>query len=325
MFKKQHFALAIAATLAAGSAQAALETSVTLKNETARFVKDGIRTGEATSKTDTTGAGKTTFKFENTAKIFLNDELENGSSWHGELNIVRDSKAVTGFDGHENYTQKDWLRELYMDTTVNDWDIRLGKQQVVWGTADGIKLLDMINPTDWSEFNQNTPADARIPVWMINAEKYLDNGANVQVILSQAKGNKIAGLGNASGRASSHSTSNQDHPFILKGADTISGKVNGFLNIAPAIGNVATNAFGGSFGTAGTASSGVLSSNPYYGYNQTVYDYVNNNSLIFNGGGSTTTSWVGLCGAATSVGARPQNFVTLQVVMAQTQPMPLST
>ena len=303
MFKKQHFAVAIAATLAAGSAQAALETSVTLKNETARFVKDGIRTGEATSKTDTTGAGKTTFKFENTAKIFLNDELENGSSWHGELNIVRDSKAVTGFDGHENYTQKDWLRELYMDTTVNDWDIRLGKQQVVWGTADGIKLLDMINPTDWSEFNQNTPADARIPVWMINAEKYLDNGANVQVILSQAKGNKIAGLGNASGRASSHSTSNQDHSFILKGADTISGKVNGFLNIAPAIGNVATNAFGGSFGTAGTASSGVLSSNPYYGYNQTVYDYVNNNSLVFNAGGTTTTSWVTLCGAATSVGA----------------------
>jgi len=31
MFKKQHLALAIAATLAAGSAQAALETSVTLK------------------------------------------------------------------------------------------------------------------------------------------------------------------------------------------------------------------------------------------------------------------------------------------------------
>jgi hypothetical protein len=41
MFKKQHLALAIAATLAAGAAQAALETSVVLKNETARFLKDG--------------------------------------------------------------------------------------------------------------------------------------------------------------------------------------------------------------------------------------------------------------------------------------------
>jgi hypothetical protein len=58
MFKKQHLALAIAATLAAGAAQAALETSVTLKNETAYMMKDGIRTGEATSTTDTTGEGK---------------------------------------------------------------------------------------------------------------------------------------------------------------------------------------------------------------------------------------------------------------------------
>jgi len=232
MFKKQHLALAIAATLAAGAAQAALETSVTLKNETARFLKDGIRTGEATTSLDNTGEGKTTYKFENTAKIYLNDKMDNGMSWHGELNIVRDTKAINDYKGHENYTQRDWLRELYVDTTIGDWDARIGKQQVVWGTADGIKLLDMINPTDWSEFNQNAPADARIPVWMVNAERYLDNGANIQAVFSQAKENKIAGF-NANGDAG--------HPFIMKGVDSISGNVNGFYNIAPALASVAYN------------------------------------------------------------------------------------
>ena len=231
MFKKQHLALAIAATLAAGAAQAALETSVTLKNETAYMMKDGIRTGEATSTTDTTGDGKGVYKFENTAKIYLNDEMDNGMSWHGELNIVRDTKAIDDYKGHENYSQQDWLRELYVDTTVGDWDVRLGKQQVVWGTADGIKLLDMINPTDWREFNQNTMADARIPVWMINAEKYLENGSNIQAIISQPKESKLAGL-NASG--------DQGHPFVMKGVDTITGKVNGFLNIAPALATVSS-------------------------------------------------------------------------------------
>ena len=231
MFKKQHLALAFAATLAAGAAQAALETSVTLKNETAYMMKDGIRTGEATSTTDTTGEGKGVYKFENTAKIYLNDEMDNGMSWHGELNIVRDTKAIDDYKGHENYSQQDWLRELYVDTTLGDWDVRLGKQQVVWGTADGIKLLDMINPTDWREFNQNTMADARIPVWMINAEKYLENGSNIQAIISQPKESKLAGL-NASG--------DQGHPFVMKGVDTITGKVNGFLNIAPALATVAT-------------------------------------------------------------------------------------
>jgi len=65
MFKKQHLALAIAATLASGSAQAALETSVTLKNETAYMIKDGIRTGEDTDMFSSTGGdGKGVYKFE---------------------------------------------------------------------------------------------------------------------------------------------------------------------------------------------------------------------------------------------------------------------
>ena len=250
MFKKQHLALAIAATLAAGAVHAELETSVTLKSEAARFIKDGIRTSEKTSSTDTVGAGKDTYKFENTAKIYLNDEIGEGSSWHGEINIVRDTKAIDDYKGHESYSQKDWLRELYVDTTAGDWDLRLGKQQVVWGTADGIKLLDMVNPTDWYEFNQNAPADARIPVFMVNAEKYLENGGNVQFILSESKQNKFAGLNNKSER---------DLPFVFKGVDTISGQVNGFYNVAPALSKVAatfnSSAAGGLFGA--TFSTGL--------------------------------------------------------------------
>ena len=144
MFKKQHLALAIAATLASGAAQAALETSVTLKSEVATMTKSGARTGEATNILGAGTNGKGVYKFENTAQIFLNDDLGENATWHGELKIVRDNKAVDDYDGHENYTQQDWLRELYADTTAGDWDVRIGKQQVVWGTADGIKLLDMV-------------------------------------------------------------------------------------------------------------------------------------------------------------------------------------
>ncbi len=230
------------------------------------MVKDGLRTGEDTDMFSATGGdGKGVFKFENTAKIFLNDTLENGSSWHGELQVVRDSKAIDGYDGHESNTQKDFLRELYVDTTIGDWDARIGKQQVVWGTADGIKLLDIINPTDWSEFNQNTMADARVPIWMINAEKYLDNGGNVQVIVAQNKEHKIAGL-NSNGDAG--------HPFVMKGVDAISGQVNGFTNVTPALAEVAqtftngtallSNTFNTAFAGLGlTAYQGLL---PFAGF-----------------------------------------------------------
>jgi len=260
MFKKKYLGLAIAATLAAGSAQAELETSVTLKSEVAAFTKDGARNGGSTSESGDV------FKFENTAQIFVNGDAGENSSWHGEFKLTRDNKAVDGLDGHEAYTQQDFLRELYVDTTAGDWDVRIGKQQVVWGTADGMKLLDLINPTDFRELNQNTMADARIPVWMVNAERYLDNGANVQVVVSQAKENVLSGLNrgiDTSVRSNSamitgpqfnqifgdttSSSYQSDAPFVMKGADSITGGSNGFLNIVPDLGSMA-RAFAYGFG-----------------------------------------------------------------------------
>ena len=231
MFKKPYLGMAVAAAIAMpGVSVAELETSVILKNETAVFVRDGMRTGEATSTIDNDGEGREIYKFENSARIFVNGDIGEESSWHGELNVIYDAAAESGYKGHENYSQHDWLRELYMDTNAAGWDIRLGKQQVVWGTADGIKLLDIINPTDYREFSQNAMEDSRIPIWMVNAERYLDNGGNIQFVLAQNEPNKIPGLG---------ADSDSNHPFIMKGVDSISGEVNGFLNIAPALGLVA--------------------------------------------------------------------------------------
>ena len=334
MFKKKYLGLAIAATLAAGSAQAALETSVTLKNETAYMTSDSIRTGEATSTTDTTGDGKGVYKFENTAKIYLNDALDNGMSWHGELNIVRDSKAIDGYDGHENYSQQDYLRELYVDASVGDWDLRIGKQQVVWGTADGIKLLDMVNPTDYREINQNTMADARIPVWMINAEKYLDNGGNVQVIFSQAESNKVAGMMDpegtrsvtyndplnlfAGGAVASDNSQlrgvDAGHPFIMKGVDTITGKVNGFLNIAPAMGAVATT-----FHIMSQGGGNVAGLTAFAGAGATVDVFANNGAAAQGfagacGGNDTTSACLGTIANASNV--NNTNLIDSQTAVA---------
>ena len=117
--------------------------------------------------------------------------------------------------------------------------VRAGKQQVVWGTADGMKLLDIVNPTDYREFAQNTMEDSRIPVWLVNAETDLENGGNMQFILSQAKANKIPGLSITSLKNTAHTNGDQGHPFVMKGVDSITGKTNGFLNVGPALGKVA--------------------------------------------------------------------------------------
>ena len=68
----------------------------------------------------------------------------------------------------------DWLRECYLDYYSETLDIRVGKQQVVWGTADGVKILDIINPIDYREFsleiNRGLDADVKIPLWMTKVE-----------------------------------------------------------------------------------------------------------------------------------------------------------
>jgi hypothetical protein len=76
-----------------------------------------------------------------------------------------------------DYTQRNFLwsrdseiiRELYLQHLNGPWDIRIGKQQVIWGEQLGIRTLDVINPldirtesiglTDWENI--------RIGVWML--------------------------------------------------------------------------------------------------------------------------------------------------------------
>jgi len=62
------------------------------------------------------------------------------------------------------------LRELYLDFEIGEIQIRLGKQQVVWGQADGLRVLDAINPLSYREFILSDLEDRRIPLWMVNAE-----------------------------------------------------------------------------------------------------------------------------------------------------------
>jgi hypothetical protein len=246
--------LATFATTAAAFDASSWEVSGFVKNETAALQKDGTFIGQRTSMIDTGDKNDSgdVIKFENTAKLFVNGDLTENAALHAELNFVYDTEATPNdYQGHMNYSQNDYLRELYVDTMVGDTEVRVGKQQVVWGTADGIKLLDIINPTDYREFAQNTMEDSRIPIWMIKTDTYVGDTGSLQFIVSQAEENKIAGL-NASG--------DQGNPYIMKGVDSITGKVNGFLNVVPALAKVANSFSAAAYGTMfGNQSQGGLS------------------------------------------------------------------
>lgn len=44
------------------------------------------------------------------------------------------------------------LREIYADLYFDNFDLRLGKQQIVWGKADGVFITDIVSPLNLTEF-----------------------------------------------------------------------------------------------------------------------------------------------------------------------------
>ena len=301
--KKTNITLSIALAAVFSSSVAFAEAEVTGKivHESGFFSSAGSTIGNFSNSalsagTAALGGGLSTlttpahdkrdaFKAETSAKIYVDGELNevtDGATYHVELNLMTDGKGGTNYDSNESYTQRDALREAYVDSQVGDWSLRTGKQQVVWGTADGMKLLDMINPTDYGEMAQNQMEDSRIPVWMVNAETTNEDGSEIQVIVSQPRENVFAGLnrntatnvrlndvtGAVHAGAITDETLNNGtdtgHAFMMKGPDTITGVRNGFLNIVPDLGSVATgfaNGFAGLGNLNGANGAGTQGNN----------------------------------------------------------------
>ena len=44
------------------------------------------------------------------------------------------------------------LRQAYMDLYFDSFDLRIGKQQIIWGKADGVFITDIVSPKDMREF-----------------------------------------------------------------------------------------------------------------------------------------------------------------------------
>ncbi|MES2236555.1 MAG: DUF1302 family protein [Pseudomonadota bacterium] len=98
-----------------------------------------------------------------------------------------DSRGCTDFGGYGDKKQSeleapefnnklDFIREFYVKKNFNLDDgkqvfVKLGKQQVVWGRTDLFRVLDVINPVDYSRNNiYDELQDIRIPMWILQAE-----------------------------------------------------------------------------------------------------------------------------------------------------------
>ncbi|MEM1231771.1 MAG: DUF1302 family protein, partial [Pseudomonadota bacterium] len=57
------------------------------------------------------------------------------------------------------------LRDAYLERSIGAGHLRIGKQQIVWGALDGLKLLDALNPQSFRSFILDDFDESRISQW----------------------------------------------------------------------------------------------------------------------------------------------------------------
>lgn len=67
------------------------------------------------------------------------------------------------------------LSQAYMDIYFDNFDLRIGKQQIIWGKADGVFITDVISPRDLSEFILPDFEEIRIGTNAVKFDYYLGN------------------------------------------------------------------------------------------------------------------------------------------------------
>ncbi len=73
------------------------------------------------------------------------------------------------------------LRDTYLDFSSGGFDLRVGKQQIVWGEAVGLFFADMVNPKDFREFILPDFDQIRIPLWSADMEYYYQ-GTHMELV-----------------------------------------------------------------------------------------------------------------------------------------------
>lgn len=79
----------------------------------------------------------------------------------------RPKKAQNNFKYFRSF--KRWFREFSLEVHRGNWDLVVGKQQLVWGRIDTVRMMDQIQPRDIREFHDDAIDDwefTRQPTWM---------------------------------------------------------------------------------------------------------------------------------------------------------------
>ena len=131
-------------------------------------------------------------------------DLSWGSNWkarvagHAFYDLVYDLKPGADYTQAQKDAYRDELElgEAWIQgELIEDLDIKIGRQIVVWGKSDNIRVTDVLNPLDNRDPGLTDIEDLRLPVFMAKADYYFGPWCLSGIALPEIRFNKDPAFG----------------------------------------------------------------------------------------------------------------------------------
>jgi len=133
------------------------------------------------------------------SEIMLTVDTKLGKNWSTRLSGSAAYDAAYDINGRDTYTddiQDTYISELELLETyvqgslLSFLDVKAGRQVVVWGKLDNIRVTDILNPLNLREFGATDIEDLRLPVNMLKIDSYIFNWTLTGMAIPEIRFNK---------------------------------------------------------------------------------------------------------------------------------------
>jgi len=137
-------------------------------------------------------------------EVDVTADLNLGGSWRARTAGKGFYDAVYTLRGRDNYTDET-LDEYEHETELGEvWlqgspfprlDLKIGRQIVVWGKSDNVRVTDVLNPMDRREPGMTDIEDLRLPITMSRLDYSFDRWTVTGIVAHEVRFDKLPAYG----------------------------------------------------------------------------------------------------------------------------------
>jgi uncharacterized protein DUF1302 len=110
---------------------------------------------------------------------------------------IQDSDNYTDKFLDENESELELKKCYIRGSLTDDLDLKFGRQIVVWGKSDNIRITDVLNPLDLREPGMTDIEDLRLPVFMTRLDYYFSNISLSAYLIHEHRSHKLPVYGSS--------------------------------------------------------------------------------------------------------------------------------